>query len=61
VAGHAIGHHAEDGRDVQIVASVLQRIQADNDLVAIVHDRMRPGLLFVTTDLPAHPDTRISF
>lgn len=55
---HAIGHHSGGGRDVWVEGNVLQRIRADDKLVSIVHDRMRPGLLFVTTDLPAHRDTR---
>lgn len=54
---HGIGHSAEDQAAASEV-SVLERVLADQSLQDAVHDRMHPGMVFITTDLPAHPDTR---
>jgi len=54
-----IGH--DDAAETSVPppdAAVIQRISADKDVVAAIADRMHPGMVFVTTDLPAHPDTR---
>lgn len=56
---HAIGHHHDEDTDVfSADADVLKRIKTSRDVTATIHDRMHPGTVLVTTDLPAHPDTR---
>jgi hypothetical protein len=46
----------------QIVAAadlpVLQRITVEQSVIDAMRQRMHAGMLFVTTDLPAHADTR---
>jgi hypothetical protein len=46
----------------QIVAAgdmpVLQRITVEQSVIDAMRERLHPGMLFVTTDLPAHADTR---
>ena len=37
---------------------MLRRIKADDDVLRAIQERMHPGLILVTTELPAHPDTR---
>lgn len=55
----AIAHHADGGQDLPAAdAGVLKRIRADETVLSVVRNHMRPGLIFVTTDLPAKPDTR---
>lgn len=54
---HGIGHSMDlqaPGSD----AAVLQRILAGKDIQDAVRERMHPGMVFVTTDLSAHADTR---
>jgi hypothetical protein len=38
--------------------SVIQRIKADRPVIEALTERMHPGMVLITTDLPAHPDTR---
>jgi hypothetical protein len=38
--------------------SVLERITPPQDVQAAIDQRMKPGMVFITTDLPAAPDTR---
>ena len=37
---------------------VLQRIDGAPDVMDVIRDRIKPGTVLVTTDLPAQPDTR---
>ena len=37
---------------------VLQRITVEQSVIDAMRARLHPGMLFVTTDLPAHADTR---
>lgn len=56
---HAISHHADDGQALASAdEAIIKRLRVDNDILQVIHDRMRPGMLLVTTDIPAHPDTR---
>lgn len=56
---HAIGHHADEGSVLfSPSADVLKRITTSKEVTQTIHDRMHPGMVLVTTDLPAHPDTR---
>jgi len=38
--------------------SVVERITPPPDVQAAIDERMKPGMVFVTTDQPATPDTR---
>lgn len=56
---HAIAHHESTGVPVgQPEEAVVTRISADESVLEIVHQYMHPGMTLVTTDLPAHADTR---
>ena len=56
---HGIGYTDSHGVAVEIPqGSILRRIGADPAFAAAVHDRLHPGMLLVTTDLPLHPDRR---
>lgn len=56
---HAIAHHERTGVPVgQPEEAILTRISADDEAREIVHRYMHRGMTLVTTDLPAHPDTR---
>jgi hypothetical protein len=55
----AISHQASaDQAVVQADTSVIQRISAGKAVLDAMQERMHPGLVLVTTDLPAHADTR---
>jgi len=59
LAWHAIAHAAQAGSAyAQSDDAVLRRISFDADMRAVVRERLHPGMTIVTTDLPAHPDTR---
>jgi hypothetical protein len=59
LAWHAIGHHASDAASANIpAADIVTRVSAPPDVIAAVQARLHPGLVFVTTDLPADPSTR---
>lgn len=56
---HGIGYADSHGVPVELPqGSILRRICADAAFTAAVHDRLHPGMLLVTTDLPLHPDRR---
>ncbi len=56
---HAIGYSDSHGVPVEVPqGSILRRVGADEGFRAAVHDRLHPGMLMVTTDLPLHPDRR---
>lgn len=56
---HAITHHDQTGIPLgQPDEAVLQRIKADDGVRKAMADRMHPGMVLVTTELPSHPDTR---
>lgn len=59
LAWHAVGHHELTGAAVgQPEESVLFRIKAEKPIVEAIQERMHPGMVLITTELPAHPDTR---
>ena len=56
---HALSHHdAAEGALVEPDAAVLKRIEADEAVLKAMRERMHPGMVLITTELPAHPDTR---
>lgn len=56
---HGIGHHHEDNALVpDAETAVIRRVSADKAVIDVTTARMHPGMVMVTTDLPAHPDTR---
>lgn len=59
MAWHAIGHHSDSGVAVgQPEESVLKRISFAQDMRGWLQDHLHVGMTIITTDLPAHPDTR---
>jgi hypothetical protein len=56
---HAISHHDLTGVPLgQPEEAILKRIKADKAVLQAMQERMHPGMILVTTELPAHPDTR---
>jgi hypothetical protein len=56
---HAVSHHDQTGVGLgQPEEAVLRRIKADAKVRQAMAERMHPGMILVTTELPAHPDTR---
>jgi hypothetical protein len=56
---HAISHHADVGLSLaEPEDAVLKRIKADKPTLQALQTRMHPGMVLVTTELPAHGDTR---
>lgn len=56
---HAISHHDQTGVSLgQPEEAILKRIKADKAVLQAMQERMHPGMILVTTELPAHPDTR---
>ena len=45
-------------RAAKPTTSVVERVTPPQDVLDAIHERMKPGMVFVTTDLPATPDTR---
>ena len=39
-------------------SSIVERIKPPADVQAAIDERMKPGMVFVTTDQPATPETR---
>ncbi|MEZ5922770.1 MAG: L,D-transpeptidase [Hyphomicrobiaceae bacterium] len=51
--------HSDDSADMSPAdGSVLQRIKVDKAVLAQIQHRMHPGMVLITTELPARPDTR---
>ncbi len=55
---HGVGFRHDDAAAGRAEAAALSRIRGDTHLIDALHASMRPGMVFVTTDLPAHADTR---
>jgi hypothetical protein len=56
---HAITHHDQTGIPLgQPDETVLQRIKSDESVRQAIAERMHPGMVLITTELPSHPDTR---
>ena len=54
---HAIGYN-RDSAQAHTAESTLFRIHGDSQVVDAMRQRMVPGAILVTTDLPLHPDAR---
>jgi hypothetical protein len=56
---HATGFEASRGRRAtKPTTSVVERVTPPPDVQEAIEKRMKPGMVFVTTDLPATADTR---
>jgi hypothetical protein len=56
---HAITHHDQTGIPLgQPDEAILQRIKANDQVREAIADRMHPGMVLITTELPSKPDTR---
>lgn len=59
LAWHAITHHEQAGLALgQPEELLLARLTIDPAIREELHEYLHPGMTLVTTDLPAHPDTR---
>lgn len=59
MAWQAIGHHATAGiTPVAPSENIVKRIRAEQAMLNVIEDRMHPGMLLITTELPATPDSR---
>ncbi|MFO1172990.1 MAG: L,D-transpeptidase [Hyphomicrobiaceae bacterium] len=59
MAWHAFAHHDKAAADLDDPeAAVLKRIRVDDTVRKAMQARMHPGMVLVTTELPAQPDTR---
>ena len=59
LAWHAITHHDTNGKGLpEPETAVLMRISADKTVLEAMRARAHIGMLFITTELPAHPETR---
>ncbi|MGD9785214.1 MAG: L,D-transpeptidase [Hyphomicrobiaceae bacterium] len=56
---HGLAHHHEEGVDVpDAETALIRRVSAEAAVINEMKARMHPGMVLVTTDLPAHPDAR---
>jgi hypothetical protein len=55
---HASGFETGKGRASKPNTSVVERITPPQDVLDAINKRLKPGTVFVTTDLPATPETR---
>jgi hypothetical protein len=56
---NGMGHQTTPGLGAPVSeAGVIRRITADRPVIEAMTQRMHPGMVLVTTDLPSHPDTR---
>jgi hypothetical protein len=53
-----MGFHADPTVPTVPDTDVLQRIDGAADVMDVIRDRIKPGTVLVTTDLPASPETR---
>lgn len=54
-----VSHQATADQSLaQADAAIIQRIKVGPQVLDALRERMHPGLMLVTTDLPAHADTR---
>ena len=59
MAWQALTHHTATGSAIADAdAAVLKRIRVDGAVREAMQARMHPGMVLITTELPAHPDTR---
>jgi len=59
MAWHAIGHHPQQASGFpQPDDAVIRRVKADAHVREAMRVRMHPGMVLLTTDLPAHAETR---
>ena len=53
-----MGFHPDGEGAVAPNSAVLERIEGSEQVMDAVKQRLKPGTVLVTTDLPATPDTR---
>jgi hypothetical protein len=58
IAWHAIGYSNDGSKPVADPNALIRRIHADDAVIDAIKQRMVPGTVLVTTDLPMMPDTR---
>jgi hypothetical protein len=55
---HAVTYGEEGAKPVSDPDALIRRIHADDKVLDVMRQRMTPGMVMVTTDLPMTPDTR---
>lgn len=58
LAWHAVAYGEEGAKLVSDPDALIRRIHADDHVLDVMRQRMTPGMVLVTTDLPMTPDTR---
>ena len=59
MAWQAIGHHDSAGVTPRVPSeAIVKRIRAEQAMLNVIQDRMHPGMLLITTELPASPESR---
>ena len=53
-----MGFHPDGEGAVAPNSAVLERIEGSEQVMDAIKQRLKPGTVLVTTDLPATPDTR---
>ena len=54
----AISHGPDSNRVASVEERALQRVRADDAFIKAVQSRLHPGMIFVLTDAPLHPESR---
>ena len=54
----AISHNSDVNGNFQPEERALRRLTTENDFVAALKPKMHPGMIFILTDAPLHPDSR---
>lgn len=55
---HGISHHEDPAYPHKPEELIVNRISSDGFFLRQAQARMHPGMMFIITDLPAHPDRR---
>jgi hypothetical protein len=58
LAGEGMGFHANEEGATAPNTVVLERIEGSPDVMDAIRKRMKPGIVLVTTDLPATANAR---
>lgn len=55
---HGISHHEDPAFPHKREEAIINRISSDDRFLRLAQSRMHPGMVFIITDLPMHPDRR---
>jgi hypothetical protein len=55
---HGISHHPDPAQPTASEEALIPRLSAERGFIDTMQQRMHPGMIFIVTDLPLHPDRR---